>query len=93
MKEKLKTHKALDLKGWKYEMVLYAGKDLEKSIKMMINTMFQLKVIPDAWNKMVIQPIDKKAGWLEMTDKRGLFLTNIISKCIERIIFTRSEEF
>ena len=49
------------------------------------------KEIAGEWNKMAINPIDKNAGWLEMVNKRGLFLTNIISKCVEKILFTRRE--
>ena len=40
---------------------------------------------------MGILPIDKTSGYLEMKEKRGLFMTNIISKCVERILFKRRE--
>ena len=50
-----------------------------------------MKEIPQEWNEMGILPIDKTNGWLEMSEKRGLFMTNIISKCMEKILFDRRE--
>ena len=91
MKVSLDNNKAPDMEGWFYEMVKNAGKDLEESIKMMIRTMTETKEIADEWNKMSIHPKDKNAGWLVMSNKRGLFLTNIISKCVEKILFKRNE--
>ena len=86
MKKSLKKRKANDADGWMYEMVIYAGKDLEESIKLMINAVLKTKTMPEEWNIMDILPIDKTSGYLEMTQKRGLFLTNIISKCVEKNI-------
>ena len=37
MKEKLKKKKAPDKEGWRYEMVKWAGEDLEESIKTVMN--------------------------------------------------------
>ena len=92
MKMSLQKNKAVDMQGWFYEMVINAGTDLEESIKMMIRTMMKTKTIADEWNKMSIHPKDKNAGWLDMNNKRGLFLTNILSKCVEKIFFKRRED-
>ena len=92
MKKSLKKQKANDADGWMYEMIIYAGKDLEESIKIMINAVLKTKTMPEEWNIMDILPIDKTNGYLEMTQKRGLFLTNIISKCVEKILFKRREK-
>ena len=92
MKKSLKTKKAPDLQGWFYEMITHAGQDLEESIKLMMNMILKMKVIPDEWNEMEILPIDKTTGWLELKNKRGLFLTNIMSKCVETVLFQRREE-
>ena len=73
-----------------YEMVIHAGKDLDESIKLMLNEIVKQKVIPNEWNVMGILPIDKTGGWLEMLEKRGLFMTNILSKCTEKILFKRN---
>ena len=58
----------------------------------MINKLLKKQIVPDEWRKMIIQPIDKGNGWLEMKEKRGLFITNILSKCMEKILFERREE-
>ena len=92
MKKSLKKDKAPDSDGWFYEIVTHAGKDLEESLKLMINSVLQTKTIPEEWNEMGILPIDKNAGYLELPEKRGLFLTNIISKCVEKILFKRRED-
>ena len=91
MKKSLKKRKAGDAEGWMYEMIIYAGKDLEESIKLMINAVLKTKTMPEEWNIMDILPIDKTNGYLEMNQKRGLFLTNVISKCVEKILFKRRE--
>ena len=91
MKLSLRKNKAPDQQGWFYEMIVHAGTDLEESIKIMINKILQMKEIPQEWNEMGILPIDKTNGWLEMSEKRGLFMTNIISKCMEKILFDRRE--
>ena len=58
----------------------------------MINNILKTKTIPEEWNIMSILPIDKAAGYLEMKEKRGLFMTNIVSKCVEKILFKRRED-
>ena len=92
MKKSLKKEKATDAEGWMYEMIIYAGKDLEESIKTMINAVLKTKTLPEEWSIMDILPIDKSNGYLDMDLKRGLFLTNIISKCVEKILFKRREK-
>ena len=46
MKANLKRKKAPDMEGWSYEMVINAGKDLEHSIRMMINKLLENNEIP-----------------------------------------------
>ena len=92
MKKSLKVRKAGDDQHWKYEFVINAGEDLEKSILRMMNEMVRNKMVPREWKSMEILPIDKGTGWLQMEEKRGLFMTNIISKCMEKILFKRRDE-
>ena len=93
MKKELKKGKAPDTQGWRYEMVINAGKDMEESILEMANKMVIHKIQPNEWKKMVIKSIDKgKGGKRKMNGKRGLFLTNIISKIIEKLLRNRSKE-
>ena len=92
MVKMLKKGKSADSEGWTYELVMNAGKDLEESIFRMINIVVGNSIVPDEWNKMIIKPIDKTNGWLDMNKKRGLFITNIISKIVEKLIFSRRDK-
>ena len=47
---------------------------------------------PEEWNNMTIKSVHKKGSKLKMTNKRGLFLTNIVSKIFERVIKERNKE-
>ena len=91
MKSKLKNRKAPDTQGWTYELIKNAGTDLDKSILTAINCLLNEFEVVSEWNEMMIKAVDKTKGWLEMKQKRGLFMTNIISKCVERILFKRRE--
>ena len=93
MKKKLKKKKAPDLEGWRYEWVENAGKDLEESIKIMMNETLRSKEPPKEWKGMRIKVTTKnKKKKMEMEYKRGLFLTNIISKCVEKVLLNRRQE-
>ena len=46
---------------------------------------------PEEWNKMKIKCIHKKGPKKKMENKRGLFITNIVSKVYERIIKERNK--
>ena len=93
MKNNLKKKKASDKEGWRYEFIQWAGKDLETSIIEMMNNMIEEKVQPDQWHWMTIKSITKKASKkMDMSYKRGLFLTNILSKCLEKILLNRRQD-
>ena len=93
MKKRLKKKKAPDEDGWRYEWITHAGQDLEVSIKLMLNESRKEKVQPEQWKYMRIKPITKLAlKRMDLNYKRGLFLTNILSKSMERIMLNRSKE-
>ena len=93
MKRKLKEKKAPDRQGWRYEYVQWAGRDLERSIKLMINETRGAKLQSNEWHQMTIKSISKNLRKkMEIQYKRGLFLSNIISKCIERIFLNRRQD-
>ena len=92
MIKKLKTRKSADGQGWVYEVIKQAGGDLDRSIHMMMNILLKNQYVPDEWKSIIIYPIDKGTGWLEMEEKRGLFLTNILSKCMEKVLLDRRAE-
>ena len=88
----LKKRKAQDKYGWRYEMLIYAGNDLKKSILEMINKLSERYTVPKEWRDMIIKSISKGKGDLRSMDsRRGLFLTNIISKIVEKLIKNRNK--
>ena len=92
MKKDLKPRKAPDLQGWRYEMIKHAGADLEESLMIMVNEMTTTNMTAEEWEEMIIKAISKGKGDLQsMGSKRGLFLTNIISKVIEKLIKNRTK--
>ena len=92
MKRSLKNRKAPDNQGWRYELVKYAGEDLDKSMLLMINELATNMVVAEEWEEMVIKSIGKGKGDQQlMKNKRGLFLTNIISKVMEKMIKNRTK--
>ena len=94
MKKKLKPRKAPDTQGWRYELIKHAGKDLEESTLTMINELTSNNFVAKEWEEMIIKAIGKgqgKGDTKTMGNKRGLFLTNIISKVIEKLIKNRTK--
>ena len=93
MKRSLKNRKAPDIQGWRYELIKYAGEDLEKSTLMMLNELATNMVVAKEWEEMVIKSIGKAKGDQQMMkNKRGLFLTNIVSKVMEKMIKNRTKD-
>ena len=93
VKKELKNGKAPDLQGWRYEFIKNAGKDLDESMLKMINTVVTNNIVPEQWLYLIIKSISKgKGDLLSMDSKRGLFLTNIVSKIAEKLIKNRRKE-
>ena len=94
MKRQLKKKKAPDKENWRYEWIIHAGKDLEQSILFMLNQILKVKTPPIEWHNMKIKSISKNLRKKnDMQYKRGLFLTNILSKCMEKILLNRRQEW
>ena len=93
MKKEIKNGKAPDLQGWRYELVKNAGKDFDDSMLKMINTVVTNNIVPEEWTYLIIKSISKgKGDLLSMDSKRGLFLTNIVSKIAEKMIKNRRKD-
>ena len=88
--KKLDTKKAGDRDNWNNEIVVRGGEEMLKSIENVIEAVDKNMYIPENWNKMSIKTTDKKGSKLVMPNKRGLFLTNIISKVYERVVKKRN---
>ena len=85
VKKDLKNGKAGDLEGWRYELIKNAGKDLDTSMLNMINELVTHFLVPEEWERMTIKPISKGKGDLQsMNSKRGVFLTNLVSKFMKK---------
>ncbi len=86
MKRCLKRKKAQDQQGWRNESILDAGEEMSRSLAAMFSIVLEEEVIPDQWETMLIKSTHKKGQKSLMKNKRGLFLTNIISKAFEKTV-------
>ena len=82
----LKKRKAGDQNEWNNEMIIEVGDEMIKSITTLFNRILREQNIPKQLEKMSIKTIHKKGSKLEMSNKRGIFLTNVLSKLFEKII-------
>ena len=89
---KLDTKKARDSDAWSNEIVVNGGVEMENSLVEISRAVDKTMTIPGEWMKMAIRILDKKGSKLLMTNKRGIFLTSIISKIYERIIKNRNAD-
>ncbi len=87
----LKTGKCKDGSGWNNEIIINGGKEMKTSIHKMINRMETEKKVPTQWNEVVVKTVPKPGSVVEMDNKRGLFITEVISKIYEKIIKNRNE--
>ena len=88
----LKRKKCKDRTGWNNEMILDTGDDMIDSLLAMINKMEEERISPQQWSEMKIKAISKPGSVLEMDNKRGLFITDILSKVYEKVLKTRNDE-
>ena len=88
----LKRRKCKDKTGWKNEMILETGEDTIDSLHAMMNKMEKERYTPNQWSEMKIKAINKPGSGLIMDNKRGLFITDIISKIYEKVMKKRNDE-
>ena len=81
----LKKGKARDSQDWNNEMMKDGGLEIIKSIEKMADRVKETYEIPEQWNSMMIKSIDKQGKKEDLKNKRGLFLTNVVSKVFEKI--------
>lgn len=84
--KKLKKKKAGDRDGWRNEMIIEGGEEMVKSLCKIFKEIARTGETPERWEKIKIRSIHKKGSTTEMNNRRGIFLTNIVSKVWERII-------
>ena len=89
---KLKNKKAKDSDGWKNEMIKYGGEEMMVSIWKMTRKILNENEVPAQWERMTIKSIYKNKGRRdEMSNRRGIFLTSVVSKLFERKIMQEVE--
>ena len=88
----LKRKKCNDSEGWNNEIILEGGNEMINSLKNLFNKMETERFTPRQWKEVQIKTIPKPGSILLMDNKRGLFITEIISKIYERIIKNRNDE-
>ena len=85
--KKLKLKKAQDFDGWRNELILSGGEEMKKSLILMCNKISQDLTTPDQWNNVIVKSIYKNKGpKLDMENRRGIFLTILLSKFFENMI-------
>ena len=87
----LKKRKCCDGEGWKNEHILYGGKEMVRSLHLIFTEMETKKIVPMDWNFMMIKSVHKKGPMQDMNKKRGLFLTNVLSKVYEKVLKKRNK--
>ena len=86
----LKTKQARDPFNLKTEIFINCGESMLKCITRMFNVIKSTKQIPDTWSKIIVSTFYKKKGSRqELCNHRGIFLTPIISKLFERVLYNR----
>lgn len=89
---KLKRRKAPDSGGWRNEMLKEGGGEMIKSLKIIFNEIFRNMIIPEQWEKVTVKSIYKNKGKkTEMKNRRGIFLTNTVSKVFEKVLLNKAE--
>ena len=83
---KMKKKHTRDRQGMSNAMIKMMGKDFRDSLHILINKIEENPVIPYEWNEMEILSFHKNKGSkLELENRRGIFITNTISKLFEKI--------
>ena len=88
---KLKKKKARDQEGWRNEHVIFGGEEIKIGLTKLFNMMLKELRTPEQWQNMRIKSIPKDKG-NKIDNRRGLFITNVVSKIMERTIKNRNEE-
>ena len=91
--KELKLGKASDIQGWCNEMLKWGGEDMKKSLRSMLNEVLKTKCIPTEWEKFKIKSIYKNKGSRhELKNRRGIFITSVLSKVMEKILLNRNNQ-
>ena len=87
----LKRGKARDCEDWNNEMIVDGGDEMVKSLVKLADMVKGNLEIPTQWKFMVVKSTHKKGEKVDLDNKRGPFLTNVVSKVFEKIQDGESE--
>ena len=90
--KKLDPKKAKDSESWKNSVIKDGGEEMIESLTKISNQVDDQKLIPREWQKMGIKTIPKPGEKFVMENKRGLFMTNNVSKVYERTVKGRNDD-
>ena len=90
--KKLDPKKAKDAANWKNNVMKEGGSEMIKSLNNIIDKVDEQRNFPNEWHEMQIKTTHKRGERTDMSNKRGLFLTNNVSKVYERVVKSRNEE-
>ena len=91
--KKLKSKSSYDQQGLSTKILHNSGQDAIKSLQLILDEVDKTSTMPKEWTEMIIKSISKGTGMNNDVEKRrGLFITNIISKVYEKIKLERNEE-
>ena len=89
---KLNVKKARDAGTWSNYDIKEGGNEMIESLHKIFLKMDKELDIANEWEAMEIKPVHKKDSRRQMKNKRGLFLTNNISKIFEKVIKERNSD-
>ena len=89
--KELKTKKAQDQSGWKNEVIIFGGESIVSGLATLFKMMKEQKLVPKVWLNTRIKSIPKDNS-KKIERRRGLFLTNVLSKVMERTIRIKNEQ-
>ena len=90
MAKTLKNGRSRDPCGYVNELFKNAGNSLLLSLLFMLSKVKRLKTILEQWNTVIIQTMYKNKGSKKKLENyRGIFLTSILSKLLEKLIQIR----
>merc|ERR1712096_578625 len=87
-----KKKKCRDPYGWNNELIIEGGEEMDRSLLYLVNRMERERFTPKQWREVTIKAIAKPGSILEMDNKRGLFLTEVVSKLYEKVLKNRSNQ-
>ena len=91
--KELKKNKCRDEYGWKNELLIEGNQEMILSLTLLFKKMEEVILSPKQWRQVLIQTIPKKGSCLEMNNKRGLFITEIVSKVYEKVLKNRNSVY